>query len=188
MIWTLEPWLFYLLFSILILVIAFIIGVGLHSLLKKREMNKKKTESLLALGVALVMAGFYLFGSEMFTDRASEGQRIITTNGEERVEHTQLVIVPFGNYAVVERLYDFGYTVEDEIGGEAYRLTFDIENGPVFIEEFAEYVQGNRVFTNRSRIAFADLYDGEWKEKLQNASSLEEVELPGVDVEVENVS
>ncbi|RSL31174.1 hypothetical protein D7Z54_21950 [Salibacterium salarium] len=188
MIWTLEPWLFYLLFSIIILVIAFVIGTGLHALLKKRGTQNKKSESILALGLAVVMASFYMFTVEMFTDQAAEGERIITTNGEKQVESAKMIVIPFGNYAVVERLYDFGYTVEDEIDGKSYRFTFVIEKGPEFLETYPDYIEGNGMFVNHSRISFIDVYEKEWKKKLQKASSIENVELPGVNVEVERES
>ncbi|MFZ4450488.1 hypothetical protein [Salibacterium aidingense] len=188
MVWITAPWLFYLLYSIVILAVTFLLGIGLHALVQRKNNGEKKIERLSAFGLAVVMAVVYWYGAELFTDRASAGERVVTSHDMVEVEKAQVVVVPFGEYAVIERLYDFGFTIEDRMNGERQQITFDINNGRLFMEEYADYIEGNGVFVNEGRIAFQKLYENEWKQEIHHSPNTENMELPGVNVEITPVS
>ncbi|SDI01907.1 hypothetical protein SAMN05192534_11863 [Alteribacillus persepolensis] len=185
MIWTFEPWLFYLLLSIVILAVAFLTGWLLHSVLKKRDKHQKVLERAASLGLAVVMGLVYLYTANVFTDRASEGERVLTAGESERVHTTQAVVVPFGDYAVLERLYDYGYSVEDEIDGDLYTLTFTITDEEALVNEYNDYITGNGVFSNRARLDFRQIYESEWKPQIENdTQAASGTELPAVRVDI----
>ncbi|WP_158736066.1 hypothetical protein [Alteribacillus sp. YIM 98480] len=189
MILTLEPWLFHLVLSLIILIVTFLLGIALHSFMKKKEKPKKNVERLASIILAVMMASLYLFVTEVYTDRASQGERVLSLENTERIETEQAVIIPFGDYAVLERLYDFGYTVEDEVKGESYRMTFVIEDEASFLEEYNVYIKGNHMFANRARFAFPEIYEKEWKPSIQeNVETDNTIDFPGVAVDIELLS
>ncbi|MFB4162809.1 hypothetical protein ACE1TI_02970 [Alteribacillus sp. JSM 102045] len=189
MILTLEPWLFHLLLSLTILTLTFLLGLALHSFMKKKEKPRKNIERLASIILAVIMAALYLYVTEVFADRASQGERVLSVEGAERIESAQAVIVPFDDYAVLERLYDFGYTVEDEIDGESYQITFNIQDGALLVDEYNDYIKGNHVFSNHARLSFPEIYENEWKPVIQeNIRANEEIDLPGVTVNIESIS
>ncbi|SDI66208.1 hypothetical protein [Alteribacillus bidgolensis] len=189
MILTLEPWLFHLLLSLIILMVTFLLGLALHSFMKKKENSRKNVERLASIILAVMMASLYLFVTEVYTDRASQGERVLSVEGTERIETEQAVIIPFGDYVVLERLYDFGYTVEDEIKGESYRMTFVIEDGASLVDEYNGYIIGNNIFSNRARFAFPEIYEKEWKPSIQeNVETDNTIDFPGVAVDIELLS
>ncbi|SFP78213.1 hypothetical protein [Salibacterium halotolerans] len=187
MIWMLDPWLFYLLLSVLLLCITFSAGILLHRLIQKNEKKTKGKERAAALILAAVMAVLYLYAAEWFTDRAAAGERVVTSSGIQETQSAQSVVIPFGTYAVVERLYDFGYTRDVEQNGETIRYTFTINDAEAFLNEYENYIEGNGVFVNRGRIAFEQLYEEEWQPKLPSASE-SSTGFPGVKVEQRTIS
>ncbi|MGY4689483.1 hypothetical protein [Salibacterium sp. K-3] len=188
MIWMLEPWLFYLLLSILLLGITFPAGMAIHGWLRKKEKRAAGLERISAIILAAAMAAVYLYAAELFTDRAALGERVVTDEGVMEAEHEQNVVIPFGMYAVVERLYDFGYTKEEEWQEGTIRYTFTITDGGAFLSEYEEYIEGNGAFVNRGRIAFDQLYEKEWKPELQRTSDQAVPDFPGVEVEQNQVT
>ncbi|SFL53173.1 hypothetical protein [Salibacterium qingdaonense] len=188
MIWMLDTWLFYLLLSVLLLGITFSVGIVLHRLIQKKEKKTKMIERAAAVILAAVMAALYLYASEWFTDRAAMGERVVTTDGIQETQREQSVVIPFGSYAVVERLYDFGYTRDEERSGETIRYTFTITDAEVFLKEYENYIEGNGVFINRGRIAFEQLYEEEWRPQLPPRSEDSSTAFRGVKVEQSVIS
>lgn len=182
-----APWLFHLILSIIILILAFIIGRGLYHFLSKKEKSRKWQDRLLALLLAVVMAGFYFYITEGFTDRASLGEKIVTSSGSKTVGEEQEVLIPLGDYVVIERLYEYGYVVEDVLQGNEYRMTFLIEDEVAFLENYSDYVTGNGMFINESRFLFKQAYNEEWKQVLEAAREREEVDIPGVELQMDKV-
>lgn len=178
MVVTVAPWAFYLCLSLFILGLSFVIGWGLYRLFKNKM--TKKLEGILAFFVAIGMIVFYLFVSETFTDRASFREKIITKHREETIQKEQVVIIPFSRYVVIERLYEYGYVRKEQIDDEVYQLTFQIENGPLFLDTYDTFVTGDRWWSNEARFSFQQAYEKEWKKAVEN-----DEKLPGLKVRME---
>ncbi|MFB5661345.1 hypothetical protein [Alteribacillus sp. HJP-4] len=188
MVWTLVPWLFHLLLSIFIIATVFCAGLLLHNFLKKKGRDGRRTETMLAFGLAIMMACFYFIVTENFTDSASQGEKIVTQSGTEEVEASQAVVIPIGNYVIIERLYEFGYTVEKEAGSGTYRYTFLPENWNALLENYSSYISGDGLFSNNSRFQFARAAEEEWVPRVEGLSPAEaESALPGLTVTIEEI-
>ncbi|WP_240374808.1 hypothetical protein [Bacillus piscicola] len=188
MIITLSPWLFHLLLSITIIILAFLIGGALHFFMKRNETVSKTTERIFALLLALLMAALYVYVTDSFTDRASQGERVISHSGTKTINAQQEVLLPFGEYVVIERLYDFGYIVKDRINNQEFTLTFEIDDSQAFLEEYSTFVEGNGVFVNQARFNFKRAYEKAWKPILLKKWEETDITMKGLSIEKKSMS
>ena len=89
MIWTITPWVFYVICAIVTLVIGAAAAYALHRAGANRS---KRIERLLSPLLAVFMVGLFFYLSFSFADRLRPGEQLITTDSLEEAQETKAKI------------------------------------------------------------------------------------------------
>lgn len=185
MIWTIAPWVFYVICAIVTLVIG---GAAAYALHRAGANRSKRIERLLSPLLAVFMVGLFFYLSFSFADRLQPGEQLITSDSLEEAQETK-AIIPLGSYAVLDNVYAFGYYKNDQWDGSDVLVRAQVTDEETFLESYDPYIAGNGLFFNHSRVEFEEAYEQEWRapareaeSRLMNGGSLE---LDGVTIEAE---
>lgn len=185
MIWTITPWVFYVICAIVTLVIG---GAAAYALHRAGANRSKRIERLLSPLLAVFMVGLFFYLSFSFADRLQPGEQLITSDSLEEAQETK-AIIPLGSYAVLDNVYAFGYYKNDQWDGSDVLVRVQVTGEEAFLESYEPYIAGNGLFFNHSRVKFEEAYEQEWRAPAQEAESRllngESLELDGVTIEAE---
>lgn len=185
MIWTITPWVFYVICAIVTLVIGAAAAYALHRAGANRS---KRIERLLSPLLAVFMVGLFFYLSFSFADRLQPGEQLITTESLEEAQETK-AIIPLGSYAVLDNVYAFGYYKNDQWEGRDVLVNIQVTDEEAFLKSYEPYIAGNGLFFNHSRVEFEEAYEKEWQSPAEEAQSRlldgESLKLDGVAIEAE---
>ncbi|GEK58013.1 hypothetical protein CHL76_10200 [Marinococcus halophilus] len=167
MIWTITPWIFYVICAIVTLVIGGAVAYALHRAGANRS---KRIERMLSPLLAVFMVGLFFYLSFSFADRLQPGEQLITADSLEQAQETK-AIIPLGSYAVLDNVYAFGYYKNDQWNGSDVLVRVRVTGEEAFLESYDQYIAGNGIFFNHSRVRFEEAYEQEWQASAKEAES-----------------